>query len=151
MVDGMYENWRKWGMYLNSKESYLCWCFENIGSYGIHMRCCSQDDQRFNGDYEGRSPEQSLLLKGWYSYRSSGDFYFFRWYFHITLTNEAQTQKRKVFVSSNKEGIIGRCIYLQHGIGWTQHSGQEEGEIQYHYSPLWRSSWLCSRKYLGTC
>ena len=38
--------------------------FENIGSCGIYTRWCSQDDQRLNGDYEGRPPEKSLLLKG---------------------------------------------------------------------------------------
>ena len=38
-----------------------------------------------------------------------------------------------------KEGIIGRYYYLQLG-GWIQRSEQEEGEIQYQYSPLRRSS-----------
>jgi len=46
------------------KESYLCWYFGNVGSCGIHTRRCSQDDQRLNGDYEGRPLEQSLLLEG---------------------------------------------------------------------------------------
>ena len=46
------------------KKSYLYWCFENVGSYGIYTRWCSQDDQRLNGGDEGRSSEQSLLLEG---------------------------------------------------------------------------------------
>ena len=51
-------------MYLNSKESYLCWCFGSIGSCDIYTRWCSQDDQRLNGGDEGRPPEQSLLPEG---------------------------------------------------------------------------------------
>ena len=46
------------------KESYLCWCFENIRSFGIYTRWCSQDDQRLNGGYEERPSEKSLLLEG---------------------------------------------------------------------------------------
>ena len=45
------------------KKSYLCWCFESICPYGIYTRWCSQDDQRLDGGYEGRLPEQSLLLE----------------------------------------------------------------------------------------
>ena len=46
------------------KKSYLSWCIGNFGSCDIYMRWCSQDDQRLNGGYKGRSPEQSLLLEG---------------------------------------------------------------------------------------
>ena len=38
--------------------------FGNVRPYGIHMRWCSQDDQRLNDGYEGRPPEQSLPLEG---------------------------------------------------------------------------------------
>ena len=37
------------------KESYLSWCFENVWSCGIYIKWCSQDDQRLNSGYEGRS------------------------------------------------------------------------------------------------
>ena len=46
------------------KESYLCWCFGDVGSCGIYTRWCSQDAQRLNGGYEGHPSEKSLLLEG---------------------------------------------------------------------------------------
>ena len=36
---------------------------------------------------------------------------------YTSLSYEAQTYRRKVFARFRKEGIIGRCIYLQHELG----------------------------------
>ena len=76
---------------------------------------------------------------------------------HYAITEVPRKPKHTHFKSSFQNihflcAVFRRsCINLQHGIGWTRRSGQEEGEIWHHYSPLWRSSWLCSRKYLRTC
>ena len=49
--------------------------------------------------------------------------------------------EEKSLQAPTKKEIIGRCIYLQHGIGWMRRSEHEdEGEIRHHHSPLEMSS-----------
>ena len=115
-------NWRKWGMYLNWKKTLISICALEALGFEVSIRDGILKMTRGSMVVlKGIWRNNLYYLKGstviWLVTSTNSDdncnFYKFRWWLHPTLTYEARTYIKKVFVSSCNAKFIERCQNLQ--------------------------------------